>query len=61
MLDASAVLNEIRAQRNQALDMLANANGFIATLQARIAELEKQASEKVDAGPTGNPEDGRNE
>lgn len=40
-----AVVDTIRAQRNDALNTLAQQNGFIADLQARIAELEAQLKE----------------
>ena len=36
-----AVLNEVRAQRNHALDMLANALGRIAELEAEVKRLEE--------------------
>jgi len=44
-----AVLNETRAQRNHALDMLANALGRIAELEAELKRLleEKHPLQKV--------------
>jgi len=33
-----AVMNELKAQRNQALDMLANANGEIVELRGQLAQ-----------------------
>ena len=35
-----AIINTLKAQRNQALDTIAEQNQFIDELQARIAELE---------------------
>lgn len=44
--NTQAVINTLAAQRNQALDTIAQQNGHIADLQARIAELTAKPIEQ---------------
>lgn len=43
-VNIDAVMDELRAQRNQALDMLANANGVIVSLRKQVAALKERAA-----------------
>ena len=48
--ETQAVLETLARQRNAALDEIARQNGYIATLEARIKELEQKASTDGDGG-----------
>ena len=44
-----AVVNTIIAQRNQAMDIVANLNGSITVLQEQLAEKDKEIAELKEA------------
>lgn len=47
-----AAINELKAQRNQAMDMLAQAAGVVEDLKRRIAELEEEKRGATSAAET---------
>ena len=52
-VDAQALINQLVAQRNAALDSQAQLAAMLQKAQERIAELEKQAVNKDAAEPSG--------